>query len=604
MRFARHPLALFVVLAVAKHVAIGAQLGGGLHGLRFVLATLGMVLLGIAFAGRAEGHAQRWRLIAFDALTTLLAWADLLHFRAFGDVPTVASLRSAAQLADVAGAVVDLVRPWDVVVLATVPAFLLPSRTPRMRGWSVVAVCALAAILLVSTAASSRMARRRYRGNAWYAAAIGLAPYHAIDLAAYVQKERSRLVGRDAAAREVGAALAARGQLAPSDLEGAAAGRNVLVVQLESFQATAVGRRVGGQPVTPNLDALAAESLRFSAYFEQAAGGRTSDAQFVSNCSLFGARTGAAVFEYESNEFQCLPSLLRGAGYHTALFQPLGADFWNSSTFDPRLGFSQVVSARDLVVDESFGLGLSDRSFFRQILPRIERLPEPWYAFALSVTSHQPYADPRMPRTLDVGDLAGTRAGNYLQAVHYTDAAIGELVAGLRERGLLERTVLVLYGDHDGVTRRTGNLADLVDHGDDELAWFREEQRIPLLIRLPGGAHAGEVDHIGGQIDLAPTLLGLLGSPAHPAAFLGRDLLAPGRDPSVAFVDGSVFAGDRLLLAGEGRCFEPGHAVPMGACAPLDERWRGVLELNQRILDKNLVPLLVRSAEAMAAAAH
>lgn len=593
MRPVHSRLLLFGLLAIAKHVAIGAQLGNGLRGLRFTFATAGVVLVGLAFASLAEGRAQRLRLLAFDAATTLLAAVDLLHFRAFGDVPTVASLRSATQLVDVADAVIDLVRPQDALLLATLPVLVLPGPWPRVRKRRTLAIGGVAIALLAATALSSTAARRRHLGNAYYAGDVGVVTYHALDLASYVAKRQASLAGREASAREAKARLDARPPAAPSSLSGVAAGRNVLVLQLESFQATAVGRVVGGRPVTPNLDALAQESLQFTEYFEQANVGRTADAQFVSNCSLFGIREAPVAFEYAGNEFRCLPAILRDAGYHTALFQPLAPDFWNSSAFDPKLGFSEVRSARDFVADEQIGMGLSDRSFFRQLVPKLEQMPQPWYAFALSITSHMPYDDPHMPRTLEVGALEGTRAGNYLQAVHYTDAAVGQLVADLRASGLLDRTVLVIYGDHDGITRRSGNLADLVDHGEDELAWYREEQRVPLLVRLPGGAHAGARDTLGGQLDLAPTLHGLLGAPGKPPAFLGRDLLAAAEaDPSVPFVDGTVLGRDRLFVAKWGRCFDAQGEAPLATCAGLGERWQPLLELNQLILERNLVPLL------------
>ncbi len=577
------------------------QLGSAaLQGARFVLATAGTSLLLVGIATLATGRSQRFLLAALDLALTLLLCVDLLHFRAFGDLPTVASLRIVGMAAAVGGAVVDLFRPIDLALFAGLPLLLLPPGTGRRSSpRAAIALATVGVVLLLATFATAKH-RRRYKGNAYYASYVGFVGYHATDLHAYASKLSRRLAGREEAANRVREFLGARTAQPLSERWAAAAGSNVIVVQLESFQGFGVGRTVGGQQVTPHLDALARESVHFTGFFEQTGFGRTSDAQFTANCSLFAVRDGAVVFEYPQNDFRCLPSVLKEAGYHTALFQPLGRDFWNSAVFDPRLGFEEVVSARDLEPDEIIGLGLSDRAFFRQLASRLEGLPEPFYAFALSVTSHTPYADRKLPRSLELGELEGTRVGWYLHALHYTDAAFGKLVGALRQSGLLDRSLLVVYGDHDGVTRQTGNLGDLLPLADDDaFAWAREEQRVPLYVRLPGGTVVEQRDEAGGQLDLAPTMLGLLGVPADGTVFLGTDLFAPvAGTRSVAFLAGWVIPAARLAAPG-GDCYGPGTALRREECAGLLSTWEPMLRASTEILDSNLVPMLVERQELL-----
>lgn len=596
------PLVLFAALALIRQIALVGQLGNALDlgAERLVLITLGTSFL---VAAPLLRRGRLFPLAVADSLLTLFAVGDLVYYRAFGDLPSVASLRFAGQLPSVASAAAALVRPSDLVLLGMGPLGFLAHRVAR-RGAPSLSVRAIGAWVAVGAilvagvfATTPRLGRLRHRGNAFLAGELGLFHYHLWEAASYAARRASRLVpdpAAERAARERLAELAASGD-GRSELWGAARGRSVIVLQLESFQAFAVGLRIEGQQVTPRLDALAAESLRFTNFHHQTAGGRTSDAQFVSSCSLHPARTGAAVFEYADNDLRCLPGLLADEGWTTVAMQTMGADYWNAAAIERKLGFQRSLSDRDFVQDEVIGYGLSDRSFFRQAAEILEETPEPFYASLLGLTSHAPYDWPNLPRELEMGRLEGTYLGSYLQAVRYTDRAVGEFVESLRERGILDRAVLVILGDHDGVTRRAApGLVDILGiRPDDELAWTRVERGIPLLVRLPEGEGAGPRDVLGGQIDLAPMLLGLLGLPREGTVFLGRDLLGPqAEQPMVAFVDGSVLGRARLYKAGV--CHGEGGREPAEACASLREAASRELAISAGILEKDLSAKLAR----------
>lgn len=596
------PILLFSVLAILRQIFLVDQLGNALDlgAERLVLITLGTSFV------VATPLLRRGRLLPVaiaDSLLTLFAIGDLVYYRAFGDLPSVASLRFASQLPSVASAAAALVRPSDLVLLALGPvAFwglrLAGGGRTRLSARAIGAWVGVGAILVAGVYATTpRLGRLRHRGNAFLAGELGLFNFHLWEAASYVAKRASRLVPDPAAERAARERLSELATIddGRSELWGAARGRSVIVLQLESFQSFAVGLRIGGQRVTPNLDALAGESMKFTNFHHQTAGGRTSDAQFVASCSLHPSRTGAAVFEYAGDELRCLPGLLAGAGYATIAMQTMGADYWNAAAIEPKLGFQRSLKDRDFVQDEVIGYGLSDRSFFRQAVEVLGETPEPFYASIVGLTSHAPFDWPNLPRVLDLGELEGTYLGNYLHAVHYTDRAVGELVSSLRERGLLDRAVLVIFGDHDGVTRRSAQgLVDVLGiRADDELAWTRVERGIPLLVRLPGGEGAGERDALGGQIDLAPTLVGLLGLPREGTVFLGNNLLGPPAPaPMVAFVDGSALGISRLHSAGA--CHGEEGREPAAECTSLERAAARDLAISAGILEGDLSSKLSR----------
>ncbi|HWV37028.1 MAG TPA: LTA synthase family protein [Vulgatibacter sp.] len=603
------PSWIFFATLVAKQIWLSAQISpnASLTGWVVLAVSTGGFLLGASWIARAfQGRRQVVALIALDLVLTVVAYGDLLHFRMFGSLPSASSLAFAWQLRDVQGSLFSLMRArdaWlflDVAVLAAFLARPDAHRFERVRPRLGAALLAAGALASIAVAIASPRTRDRYYGNAYLASHLGLFNYHLWDLA----NQGRRLFATAAVDREVVERVAARisagwGRGAGSPLPGAGAGLDVIVLQVEALQGFAAGLVVDGQPITPRLDELARESLRFPNYFHQAATGRTSDAQFLANCSLGVSPAGAVAFLYAGNEFRCLPSVLADRGYETAFFHPYDPDFWNRAAFNPKQGFARSASERDYVIDETIGLGLSDRSFFRQTVAMLQDLPRPYYAFLITLTSHGPFDFPELPRRLRLGRLEGTEVGAYLHAVHYTDEAIGAFIDDLRERGLLDRAILVVYGDHDAAVRRNSNVEDLLPiPAGDELAWVAEERRVPLLVRLPHGRHAREVSTYGGQIDLAPTLAGLLGIPLEGLSFLGHDLLARGRPERVAFPDGMVLGPDRLALgpAGRGpRCLGREGPLPPGACADLEAAAEEDREIAAAILELDLIPELERA---------
>lgn len=601
------PALVFFAALLAKQVWLSAQISPNdrLVGWGLLLVATAGFLLGATWLARSfAGRRQVGALVALDLVLTVVAYGDLLHFRIFGSLPSAASLAFAWQLGDVQGSLGSLMQArdaWlflDVAALAAWWALPMAKDARRIPPRLGAAMMAAGAIASIAVAIASPRSRDRYVGNAHLASHVGLFNYHLWDLAVQAKREFATAtvdpdVTEDVAERVAAGWTTRTG--ADSSLVGAGAGLDVIVVQWEALQGFAAGLEVEGQPITPRLDELAAESLRFPNFFHQVGTGRTSDAQFLANCSLAASTTGAVAFRYVGNEFRCLPSALAGRGYRTAFFHAYDPDFWNRAAFNPKQGFAESFSERDFEIDETIGMGLSDRSFFRQTAAMLQDLPGPYYAFLITLTSHSPFDFPELPKRLRLGRLEGTPVGDYLHGVHYADEAFGEFVGDLRARGLLDRAILVVYGDHDGALRRNSNLEDLLSiPATDEFAWVGVERRVPLFVRLPHGRHAREVPTHGGQIDVAPTLVGLLGLPLDGLPFLGHDLLADGRPERVFAPDGVVITPDRISLRGArpdgSSCHGSAGPLPAAACDDLEAAAREERAIADSILEMDLIP--------------
>ena len=243
-------------------------------------------------------------------------------------------------------------------------------------------------------------------------------------------------------------------------------GKNVIVIHAESMQTFPMNLKFNDQEVTPNMNKLASEGIFFSNFYSQVGVGTSSDAEFTFNTSLMPSTSGTVFVNYFNRTYVSIPQLLKEKGYYTYSMHGNTGDFWNRNTMHKNLGYDKFYSKDSYVIDETIGLGLSDKSFFSQSVEIMKEVKEneegPFYTLLITLTNHTPFSDLELidefPTTIDVqiGNqtitreyLNNTTMGNYLRSVHYADEAIGEFIEKLDKEGLLENTVLIIYGDHD-----------------------------------------------------------------------------------------------------------------------------------------------------------
>jgi phosphoglycerol transferase MdoB-like AlkP superfamily enzyme len=319
-------------------------------------------------------------------------------------------------------------------------------------------------------------------------------------------------------------------------LFAAARGMNLIVIQVESLQDFVVDAHVGEQPVMPHLRRWSDEALRFTHVTDQTNEGRTSDAEFTTMASLLPLDHGAVAFQYPGEHYVGLPRVLTEHGYSTLSAVAFEAGFWNRGVMHPAYGFQQSLFEHDFILTEQIGWGLNDRDFLQQMVPRLAGLPRPFGAWLVTLSLHHPFDSfPDRHKVLSLGALEHTSFGNYLHAMRFVDSALAEFQASLQRAGLLDDSVLVVFGDHDAGFGRDKTLSAAIGIDADEWAWALND-RIPLFIRVPhaGTALMGERSMAAGQTDLAPTLLALLGIDPARLPYMGRNLLGqPGDSPVV-----------------------------------------------------------------------
>jgi lipoteichoic acid synthase len=489
-------------------------------------------------------------LLAFGLAGTLVILGDAIYYWFFGDVLSASAVLAARQTGQVWSSIRTLVTPRMFWLLLDMPFALwltvrafratpVEARFPRARLTAAVMLVmvgsggAAAALTILGRGEIDQMFRNRAVMEQ-----LGPFGYHVYDAWAYARATLFRPQTTTGQLTEARDWFAERAPLraGTGPYFGAARGRNLIVVQVESMQDFVVDYRVNGQDVMPHLRHWQESDLRFTNVTDQTNEGRTSDAEFTTLASLLPLDHGAVAFRFPGNHYVGLPRVLTEHGYVTLSAVPFEAGFWNRRVMHPSYGFQRSLFEPDFELTEQIGWGLNDRDFLQQMVPRLARLSQPFAAWLITLSLHHPFDDfPDRHKVLKLGSLEHSSFGNYLHTMHFFDQALEEFKAALAGAGLLEPTLLVVFGDHDAGFPHDRSLAATIGIGTAAAAW-EQNDRIPLLVKVPGhagGRLSGPLSLPAGQTDFAPTLLALLGIDSAPLPYVGRNLLGNPDDPPI-----------------------------------------------------------------------
>lgn len=339
-------------------------------------------------------------------------------------------------------------------------------------------------------------------------------------------------------------------------------GKNIIGIHAESIQNFLIGLKINGKEVTPNLNKLARGGLYFENFYSQVGVGTSSDTEFTLATSLMPANTGTAFGNHYDKTYISMPNLLRENGYYTFSMHANNADYWNRRVMHKTLGYDDFYSKTEYEIDETIGLGLSDSSFFRQSIEKLKVISKEnkkFYGTFIMLTNHTPFSDVDKYGEFDVSKtvdkvkypyMENTKLGNYFKSAHYADKCLGEFLSALEKNGLLENTVIVLYGDHDARLpiedyQRFYNYDSTTDGilSEDDPNYvnfdyysYELNREVPLII-WSKDTKAKKVSTVMGMYDVMPTLGNMFGFKNEYA--LGRDIFNNLNDNIVVFPSGN-----------------------------------------------------------------
>jgi phosphoglycerol transferase MdoB-like AlkP superfamily enzyme len=313
-----------------------------------------------------------------------------------------------------------------------------------------------------------------------------------------------------------------------SKYRGAAAGRNVVMVLLESTAARYLRLYGAAEDPTPNLTRLGSQSIVFENAY--AVYPESIRELFAVLCSRYPA-FGAPADDYPAGPCVSIAEQLHRIGYRTGLFHSGRFMYLGMKSVVENRGFDTLEDAGDIGGNVNSSFGVDEPSAVKRILSWIDSVPsgQRFFLTYIPVAGHHPYATP------DPGPFPNTsEISNYRNALHYGDAALGELLSGLQSRKLDEHTVFIIFGDHgEAFGQHEGNYGH-------SFFIYDENVHVPYIIAAPGLIQKQE--RVGGGaslIDTAPTILDLLGLPV-PQRFQGSSLLDETPRMALFFTDYSL----------------------------------------------------------------
>jgi len=286
---------------------------------------------------------------------------------------------------------------------------------------------------------------------------------------------------------------------------GAAAGRNVVLIALESTGAEYLRPYGASLDPTPNFSELARTSLIFEDAY--AVYPESIKALFTILCSRYPAMD-TETESYARITTPSLASLLKAAGYHTALFHSGRFMYLGMKAVIENRGFEVLEDAGAIGGNHESSFGVDEPSTIRRALAWIDSLQrgERFFLTYLPIAGHHPYETPE-PGPFPERE----ESDRYLNALRYADTSLGALLRGMRDRGLDRNTLFVVFGDHgQAFGRHQGNYGHT-------LFIYEENIRVPYLISMPGLiTEQARLARKISLIDTTPTILDLLGLPSSP----------------------------------------------------------------------------------------
>ncbi|MFD3446201.1 LTA synthase family protein [Microbacteriaceae bacterium 4G12] len=559
------------------------------------------LLFFIGFALFTEKHRNKL-ILAISFLLSLLLFSNAIFYGFFNDFVTLPVVFQTNNMADLGTSIKELLTYktflmfGDVFILLIVlwkfPSFR--NTTPLSRTEKSAFYLTTTALFLVNVTISEihkpQLFSRSF-DREMVVKNLGIYNYHLYDIALQSRSSTQRAFANSNKFTEIENYIHTKNKQENPDLFGIAKGKNVILISMESTQSFVLNRKVNGQEITPFLNKFMKESFYFDNFYHQTGQGKTSDAEFLIENSLYPLDRGSVFFTHADNEYTATPEILKDHQYYSAMFHSNDKTFWNRNIMYQSLGYDRYFNQADFVGTEqnSVGWGLKDKDFFEQSIHHLQSLPQPFYTKFITLTNHFPFTLDAKDRSIDEYTSESSILNRYLPTVRYTDEAIEYFVQRLKEEGLYDNSIIIIYGDHYGISENhNAAMAQLL--GKQEITPFdtMQLQRVPLMIHIPG--QTGQViSKVSGQIDVKPTLLHLLGIHTKNNIEFGTDLFIDEKDPMTVMRDGSFVTKDYVYT--KNMCYEKRTGQPIDAqkCAAYLEKAKVELQHSDKLIYGDLL---------------
>ena len=575
----------FVLLSLINSTIARCFTVNNLFNLKPMLADISVLVLIGAIGYFIKPKKQFIYYLSISIIFTLICLINSVYYTNYTSFASISLLATAKQGAEVAGALTEIVQFRDFIYLIPLGLFVLINKKLKGRGYfeyvekievgKVRAVNTLVAGLVIlgifiSTLTGTDLSRLNKQWNREFIVMqFGVYVYQINDVIASLKPQISPLFGIDDAYKKVTDFYEERNNEKPKNkYTNIYEGKNIITIHAESIQNFLLNKEINGQVITPNLNKLSSEGMYFSNFYAQESVGTSSDTEFTLNTSLMPANSGTVFVNYFDREYNTIPKLLKEKDYYSFSMHANKCSMWNRDTMHEKLGYDHFYCYTDAYkMNDKIGLGLSDIEFFTQSVPIISEINKEhknFYGTMIMLSNHTPWADVdklvdldlTMKYTDDFGVeqtapyLEGTTLGRYIKAVHYADKAIGVFIDELDKAGILDNTVIVVYGDHDAKIKKseynryynynpkTKSIKDKTEEDFVKVDFYNYElnREVPFIIWNKNDKQRKEITEVTGMYNVMPTLGNMFNFYNEYA--LGKDMFSI-KENLVVFPDGN-----------------------------------------------------------------
>ena len=566
--------------------------------LSFLLLIFGLSLF-------LKGKNRNRYIIAMSCLVTFVLLANMVFYRFYNDFLTIPVLFQTSNMGDLGSSIGTLLEPTDLLLAVDIAVLIwlhirqkafqsdIPSTKNERAAYFLFVASVYFFNLGLSEAERPQLLTRSF-DREMLVKNISLFNFHIYDGVLQSKQSAQRALADSNSLTEIENYVTANAKDANKRLFGAAKRRNVILVSLESTQSFVINEKLNGEEITPFLNDFIKQSYNFNNVYHQTGQGKTSDSEFIVDNSLYPLGRGAVFFTNAGNQYMAAPEILKNSGYYSAVLHANNKSFWNRDLMYDSFGYDSFfdINSYDVTDENSVGWGLKDKEFFEQSSELMKNLPQPFYSRLITLTNHFPFDLDEEDQLIDEYDSSSQTLNKYFPTVRYQDEALKRFIEKLKEDGLYDNSVIVLYGDHYGISENHNEA--MGEFLGKEITPFEEVQlqKVPLVIHIPciTDKKPQTIETVGGQIDIRPTLMNLLGIDTKDQIQFGNDLLSDEKLDFTVLRDGS-FITDQVVYT-DGACYDKETGKPLEEtkqCEAFADKAKQELSLSDEIIYGDLL---------------
>lgn len=595
----KHFIATLVILLWIKTVAISfisfqLPIHSWVDIVLIVISLLGIIMIILGFGFLFKKQVPPVTMLIIYLLMIGLVYANLLYYRFYIDFVTVSVFLQLHNVGGLGPSTAELVSPFDLllfldlIILGLVVIRIKKTKqkqpVPNKKKYTIISMTLVVLTFVLALTKNPYLLETGYNRKE-LVQSLGLYNYQIVNMIDGLKAPIMKVLADETDVEEITSNVGRKPTRAHEEF-GIAKGKNLVLISLESTQNFVINQKINGEEITPFLNDFIKNSYYFTNIYDQAAQGKTSDAEFMINTGLYPLPSGSVFVRRSTNEFYSLPKILANKRNYTAVsFHGNDATFWNREEMYETLGYKRFFSKKDYhVTDEnSVNYGIKDIPFFEQSMNKLKTLPEPYMANFLTLTNHFPFLLDEEDQTIRPADTSVEVVNRYVTTVNYEDAALRRFFELVKEKGLYEDSIFVIYGDHYGISQKyEKGVYELLERQDTPLNHL-QLQRLPVIIHVPG-EQGKIVNTVGGTIDIYATILELMGIRDDQFINFSQNLFTKDDKDPVIFRNGSIVTIDYAYIGGSCYDKKSGETVDTTKCEKYLKKARKELQTSDELI--------------------